>query len=230
MVKEAYPCRLYLISPPTIELDDFEKQLREAFSGGDVGAFQLRLKDTADADIYAAARRLLPICRDYEVAFIMNDRPDIVAELGLDGVHLGQDDLKQWSIKKTREMIGENAVIGVSCHASNHMAMEAGEQGADYVAFGAFYETQSKDPEKLKKYGVPTLDILSWWMDYAVLPSVAIGGMTPENCQPMVTAGADFIAVISAVWNHHSGPKQAVSEFNEAIRLALKKRPAPQAA
>lgn len=230
MTQESFPCRLYLISPPSIDLDDFEKQLRNAFSGGDVGAFQLRLKDVSDAEIYAAARRLMPICRESEVAFILNDRPDIAAELGADGVHLGQGDLDEWPLKKTREMLGADAVIGVSCHASSHMAMEAGDQGADYVAFGAFFETKSKDPEKLKKYGVPTTDILNWWMDYTVLPCVAIGGMTPQNCGEAVAAGADFIAVINAVWSHDKSPSQAVAEFNNAIKSALKQRKPSQAA
>ncbi len=225
-----YPCRLYLISPPSIELDAFAQQLRAAFAGGDVGAFQLRLKETADAEIYAAARALIPICREVGVAFILNDRADIAAEVGADGVHLGQGDLRAVSVANARAMMGPEAVIGVSCHDSSHLAMEAGEQGADYVAFGAFYPTQSKSPEKLAQYGVPKVDMLEWWYTYTVVPCVAIGGMTPDNCAPMVTAGADFIAAITAIWGHEAGPKAAVEAFNEAIRRALKERKPAEAA
>jgi thiamine-phosphate pyrophosphorylase len=225
-----HPCRLYLISPPAIELDAFEHSLKDALQGGDVGAFQLRLKDAADAEIFAAARRLLPICRAHQVAFIMNDRPDIAAEIGADGVHLGQDDLDTWPIDKARQTIGPEGVIGVSCHDSSHLAMQAGEQDVDYIAFGAFFPTQSKSPEALAKYGTPTLDMLRWWYEYTVLPCVAIGGMTPANCGPAVTAGADFIAAITAVWQHAQGPKQAVADFNRSIKLALKQRKPAEAA
>lgn len=217
-----HPCRLYLISPPHIEsADAFAAQLAEAFRGGDVGAFQLRLKDTADADIYAAARACQKVCAAHEVAFVLNDRPDIAAEIGADSVHVGQEDLEHASLEEVRRIVGPEIAIGVSCHDSSHMAMEAGDQGADYVAFGAFFETKSKAPEQLAKYGAPQLDILEWWSTYTVLPCVAIGGMTPENCKPMVKAGADFIAAITAVWEHPEGAAAAVKAFNMAIRDAL---------
>ena len=225
-----HPCRLYVISPPHFELDVFTEQLREAFAGGDIGAFQLRMKDASDAEIYEAAHALLPICRDHDAAFIMNDRPDIAAELGCDGVHLGQDDLANWPIAKVRSLLGQDAVIGVSCHDSSHMAMEASEHGADYVAFGAFHPTTSKDAEKLAKYGTPTVEMLRWWYTYTVIPCVAIGGMKPENCAPMVEHGADFIAAIQSVWNHPKGPRIAVQAFNREIRQALKARPQPNLA
>lgn len=225
-----HPCRLYLVSPPQIEPDDFAVQLREALQGGDVGAFQLRLKDAPDAEIYAAARALIPLCREKGVAFILNDRPDIAAEVLADGVHLGQEDLKAWPLEKVQKLMGDDAVVGISCHDSSHLAMKAGEAGADYVAFGAFFPTTSKSPEALAKYGTPKPDMLKWWFDYTVVPCVAIGGITPQNCGPLVTAGADFIAAITAIWSHPQGPKAAVAEFNEAIRLALKQRAPAEAA
>lgn len=211
------PCRLYLISPPSIDLPKFSEKLKQAFDGGDVGSFQLRLKNVGDDEILKAAGILLPICRERGVAFILNDRADLAAKAGADGVHLGQDDD---SIKSARKLLGNDAVIGVSCHDSKHLAMEAGEDGADYVAFGAFYPTTSKSPEALAKYGVPTPEILNWWQTYMVLPCVAIGGINPQNCLPLVRAGADFIAVITAVWDHPQGAKQAVAEFNKAIKDA----------
>lgn len=209
--------RLYLISPPSIDLPKFADALKAAFDGGDVGSFQLRLKNASDGDTLKAAEKLIPICHAHKAAFIMNDRPDLAVKCGADGVHLGQDDMEKMPIKKARGIIGEQGVIGVSCHDSRHLAMVAGEQGADYVAFGAFYPTKSKDPAKLAKYGVPTAEILEWWQTYMLLPCVAIGGMTPANCMPLVRAGADFIAVITAVWEHPEGPKKAVAEFNEAL-------------
>ncbi len=210
-------CRLYLISPPAIDLPAFSDSLKAAFDGGDVGSFQLRLKDASDDEILRAAETLIPICHAHEAAFIMNDRPDLTVQSGADGVHLGQEDLQTMPVKKAREIIGDDRVIGVSCHDSKHLAMVAGEQGADYVAFGAFHETKSKDPEKLAKYGVPTTDLLNWWSKTMLLPCVAIGGITPTNCVPKVSAGADFIAVITAIWSHPDGPTKAVEAFNKAI-------------
>jgi len=248
--------RLYLISPPAIDLPVFARQLKEAFSGGDVGSFQLRLKGASDAEILKATEVLIPICHEHEAAFILNDRADLAVKCNADGVHLGQDDLVALSspspsgrgrgeggatmdssqsgidphpnplpegegIRRAREILGTDKIVGVSCHDSRHLAMVAGEQGADYVAFGAFYPTSSKSAEALAKYGVPTPDILSWWQEYMVLPCVAIGGINPSNCNVLVKAGADFIAVITAVWSHPKGPRQAVAEFNKAIKESI---------
>lgn len=212
--------QLYLISPPSISLDAFATDLEKALEAAPknfVGSFQLRLKDAPEDATIAAAKKLIPICHAHDVAFILNDRPDLVAPLGADGVHLGQEDLKQWPLKKVRALLGEEPIIGVSCHASKHLAMEAGEQGADYVAFGAFYETTSKPMEKLLKWGTPTPDILEWWSTSTILPCVAIGGITPENCKPLVKAGADFIAVITAVWNHKDGAAAAIQQFAASL-------------
>jgi thiamine-phosphate pyrophosphorylase len=221
MTQETYLCRLYLISPPVLEPEAFARTLDEALGAGDVGAFQLRLKDATDEQIVAAAKAIIPICRKYEVAFLINDRVDLVIEAGADGVHLGQDDMP---FKQARAILGDERVIGVSCHDSGHMAMEAGEAGADYVAFGAFYPTQSKSPEKLAKYGTPTAQILHWWSTYTTVPCVAIGGLTPENCVELVKAGSDFIAAITAVWSHPQGAASAVKQFNAAIKQGLKSR------
>lgn len=225
-----YPCRLYLVSPPNFELDAFERELAAALGAGDVGAFQLRLKDATDEMIIAAAKRLIPLCEDNEVAFIINDRPDIADSVRATGVHMGQEDIVMTPISKIRQQIGADAIIGISCHDSSHMAMQAGDDGADYVAFGAFFPTQSKPAEKLAKYGTPKIDMLEWWYQYTVLPCVAIGGITPENCGPLVTAGADFIGVITGVWSHKDGPAAAVTAYNKAIKEALKERTPAEAA
>jgi thiamine-phosphate pyrophosphorylase len=221
MSNEPYLCRLYLISPGKLVLPSFAATLEEALSAGDVGAFQLRLKDASDDEIREAVKVLMPIVHAHDVAFILNDRVDIAAELDVDGVHLGQDDMP---IGAARGILGDNKAIGISCHDSGHLAMEAGEAGADYVAFGAYHPTQSKSPEKLAKYGTPKDDLLPWWSTYTTVPSVAIGGMTPQNCGAFVTQGADFIAAITAVWSHPEGAAVAVKEFNEAIKHGLSAR------
>lgn len=221
MPPEPYLCRLYLISPPNLVPEAFARTLDVALAAGDAAAFQLRLKDASDNDIRAAMRALMPVCRARGVAFILNDRVDLAAELGADGVHLGQEDMP---LRDARAALGEEKIIGISCHDSSHLAMEAGEGGADYVAFGAFYATQSKAPEKLAMYGTPTVDLVDSWTTYTTVPCVAIGGMTPQNCVPLVTAGADFIAAITAVWSAPAGPAAAVQAFNAAIREGLQAR------
>ncbi|MBN8542700.1 MAG: thiamine phosphate synthase [Alphaproteobacteria bacterium] len=218
-----YPCRLYLISPPTIELGAFAKTFESALNAGDVGAFQLRLKGASDKEIREAVRVLMPLCRAKGTAFILNDRVDLALELEVDGVHLGQEDMMA---EEARRILGKERVIGVSCHDSSHLAMEAGDHGADYVAFGAFYPTTSKTPDKLAKYGTPKPDIIEWWSTYTLIPCVAIGGIQPQNCGPLVEAGADFVAAINAVWSHPKGAAEAVKEFNQAIKKALKRQAA----
>lgn len=220
MPQEPFLCRLYLISPPKLQAD-FADVLKAALAAGDVGAFQLRLKDATDGEIKSWTKTLLPIVHAAGAAFILNDRVDLVKELGADGVHLGQDDMP---MKEARAKLGEERIIGISCHDSAHMAMEAGEAGADYVAFGAFYPTKSKSPEKLAKYGTPDKSLIENWSSLTTVPSIAIGGLTPQNCIALVTAGADFIAAITSVWEHPNGAAQAVKEFNAAIKLGLSAR------
>jgi thiamine-phosphate pyrophosphorylase len=207
-------CSLYLVSPPRIAASTFAVTLERALGVGGIKVFQLRLKEADDEQILEAAREILPVCRKHDVAFILNDRPDLALRSGADGVHLGQEDM---TIAEARTIIGPDAVIGVSCHASRDMAIDAAEAGADYVAFGAFFPTTSKPKEKIEKWGVPTFDIIEWWSTNTVIPCVAIGGMTPDNCTPLVEAGADFIAVITSVWNHPQGPDAGVVAFAAAI-------------
>jgi thiamine-phosphate pyrophosphorylase len=178
---------------------------------------QLRLKGASDDEIRRAAERLMPIVQERGAAFILNDRPDLAAELGADGVHVGADDTPY---AKARALVGPEAIVGVSCYASRHEAMEAAEAGADYVAFGAFFETRTKEPRARAD-----IELLSWWGEVMTVPCVAIGGITPVNCGPLVEAGADFLAVVSAVWDHPDGPAAAVRAFEEAIGAALERRP-----
>jgi thiamine-phosphate pyrophosphorylase len=202
----AEPCRLYLITPPRLDdLEGFAKLLEATLKAGDVACLQLRLKDVSDEEIKKAVRRLKPIVQDQEVAFILNDRPDLALETDCDGVHVGQNDAPY---AKARQIMGIKRIIGVTCHDSRHLAMEAGEAGADYVAFGAFYSTSTKEA---KSQAHP--EILSWWSSIATIPCVAIGGITVENAKPLVDAGADFLAVSAGVWNHPAGPVTAITEF-----------------
>ena len=215
-------CRLYLITPPALDdLEAFGRDLAAALDGGDVAALQIRLKDAPDEAIAAAVAALAPIARAHEVAVILNDRPDLAAKLGCDGVHIGQDDMP---FAQARKLMGPNAMIGVTCHDSRHLAMEAAEAGADYVAFGAFFPTTTKD--------APTTaepEILSIWQETMEVPSVAIGGITAENAADLATAGADFLAVSAGVWKHPQGPAAGVAALNAAIAQGLEARLAARA-
>lgn len=198
------PCQLYLISPPAIDAG-FADVLAAALDAGPVAAFQLRLKGLDDHAIAALAPPLQRICGDRDVAFIINDSIGLAKRLKADGVHLGQGD---GDPRDARDALGRDAQIGVTCHDSRHLAMEAGEAGADYVAFGAFYPTSTKETRHQ-----PDPSILSWWTTLFSIPSVAIGGITPANAAPLVAAGADFIAVSCSVWNDPLGAHAAVRRF-----------------
>ena len=199
-------CRLYLITPPKLEPRAFGETLKRALSGGDVASLQVRLKDVSDDEIMRAGDILLPIAQRANVAFIVNDRPDLAYKLNADGVHVGQEDA---SYAEARALLGPNRIIGVTCHDSRHLAIEAAEAGADYVAFGAFYPTATKEP---KTRTDP--DIIAWWSETMVVPCVAIGGITVENAWPLIDAGADFLAVASGVWDYPGGSDKAVKAFN----------------
>ncbi len=167
---------------------------------------QLRLKDASDDDIRRACDALRPIAQERDVAFLMNDRPDLARETGCDGVHVGQEDTPY---AEARKIVGADAIVGVTCHDSRHLAMIAGEAGADYVAFGAFFPTATKEAKTAAE-----LELLVWWSELFTVPCVAIGGITVDNAKPLIDAGADFLAVCGGVWNHPQGPAAAVAAFN----------------
>jgi thiamine-phosphate pyrophosphorylase len=197
------PCQLYLISPPRID-ERFADRLAAVLDTGLVAAFQLRVKDIADAELIELGRPLRVLCAAHDTAFIVNDSVEIAKALDADGVHLGQDD---GDPRDARRTLGPDAQIGVTCHGSRHLAMEAGEAGADYVAFGAFYPTTTK----LVSHHAD-LSLLGWWSTIFELPCVAIGGITADNARPLIEAGADFIAVSGAVWES-GDPVAAVRRF-----------------
>ncbi|MCC6925783.1 thiamine phosphate synthase [Novosphingobium sp.] len=202
-------CQLYLISPLDVT-GAFPDRLALALDAGPVAAFQFRVKDVDEHQAARLAEPLQAICAAREVAFIVNDSISLAKRIGADGVHLGQGD---GEVADARARLGRDAQIGVTCHDSRHLAMEAGEAGADYVAFGAFFPTTTKQTEH-----VATPDLLEWWQALFEIPCVAIGGITPENCAPLVTAGADFLAVSGAVWNGDEAA--AVKAFQQVIAAA----------
>ncbi|NBB51733.1 thiamine phosphate synthase [Rhizobium sp. CRIBSB] len=219
MTRHAAPvrplCRLYLITPPGIpDLVAFGAQLEAALDGGDVAALQIRLKPAADAEIIAAVEALAPIARARGVAVILNDRADLARATGCDGVHLGQDD---GSPVDARRLLGPGAMIGVTCHDSRHLAMDAAEAGADYVAFGAFYPTDTKETTHR-----PDVEVLSIWQETMETPCVAIGGITIANAGVLARAGADFVAVSAGVWLYPQGPAAAVRDFGIALEAAAR--------
>jgi thiamine-phosphate pyrophosphorylase len=209
------PCRLYLITPPALpDPAGFAAgPLARALDAGDVGALQIRLKDLPEDALRRAIDAIRPVAQARGVAVILNDRADLAAESGCDGAHLGQGDGDHAA---ARRILGTERTLGITCHDSRHLAMEAGEVGADYVAFGAFFPTDTKATTHRAEP-----EILAWWAEMFELPSVAIGGITAANCAPLVQAGADFLAVVGAVWNHPEGPDAGVRAMNRAIAAAL---------
>jgi thiamine-phosphate pyrophosphorylase len=201
-------CQLYLVSPPEVD-GDFPDRLAAALGAGPVAAFQFRVKGVDQHEAARLAEPLQRLCADHDVAFIVNDSAALAKRIGADGVHLGQQD---GDPREARALLGPIAQIGVTAHDSRHLAMEAGEAGADYVAFGAFFPTTTK-----ATHHRPDPSVLSWWATLFEIPSVAIGGITPENGGMLVEAGADFLAVCGAVWNATGGPVAAVARFQPIL-------------
>lgn len=197
-------CQLYLVTPPALVPAQFRDVLAAALDAGPVAAVQLRLKDVADDALRRAVDVLRPVAQSRGVAFLLNDRPDLAVATGCDGAHVGQDDMP---VAQARHMLGD-LMLGATCHASRDLAMTAGEDGADYVAFGAFFPSTTKAPPAMAE-----LELLTWWSEMMELPCVAIGGITAENCRPLVEAGADFLAVSAGIWNYDTGPAAAVAAF-----------------
>ena len=206
-----WPCKHYILTPPRIEAATFASDLERTIAAEPkiVGAVQLRLKDVSDDEFKRAADALTPVCHRFGIPLIVNDRPDIAATTGADGVHIGQQDT---GYDEARQLLGDDAIIGVTCHASRDLAIEAGDRGADYVAFGAFFPSVSKEA---KHHATP--EILEFWSQMTVVPCVAIGGITSENCGQLIDAGANYLAVIGSIWNHPDGPEAGVRAFANVL-------------
>ncbi len=204
---------LYLVTPPKLDAKAFSESLKQALEGGNVASLQLRLKNVQDDEILRTAEILMPVAQSADVAFILNDRPDLAAKLGADGVHVGQED---FSYADARTAMGPDRIVGVTCHNSRHLAMKAAEAGADYVAFGAFFPTQTKEAKARAD-----IDTLRWWTKTMVVPCVAIGGIKVENAKLLIEAGANFLAVSAGVWNHKEGPAAATKAFHALFSHAM---------
>ncbi|OSQ39034.1 thiamine-phosphate synthase [Thalassospira mesophila] len=203
---------LYLLTPPSIDLATFPDLLARVLDTGAVACVQLRLKDLNDEGIIAAVKKILPVCSKREIPLILNDRPDLAHKTGCDGVHIGAED---GSYAEARAIMGEEHVVGVSCYDSRHRAMDVGDKGADYVAFGAFFPTTTKEPATWVEP-----EIIEIWATFTTVPCVAIGGINADNLAPLVKAGADFVAVSGAVWNHPNGPEAGAIAIARAIAKA----------
>ena len=211
------PCSLYLITPPRLDdLAGFAKALEAALAAGDVAALQIRLKEVSDNLVTTAVRALAPIARAHGTAVILNDRPDLAAALDCDGVHIGQEDA---TFAEARRLMGKDRTVGVTCHDSRHLAMDAAEAGADYVAFGAFFDTTTKDA---KSRTDP--EILTVWQETMQTPCVAIGGITVATARTLAAAGADFLAVSAGVWAYPEGPAAAVKAFEREMAAGAAER------
>ena len=204
-------CQLYLITPARFDLYWFSERLNNALDAGSVACLQLRLKNAEDDVIKLAVETILPICHSYQIPLIMNDRPDLAMVTGCDGVHVGQADV---SYKEARSIMGPDLTVGVTCKNSRHLAVEAAESGSEYVAFGAFFQTETK-PEATPA----DLKTIQWWNETTTVPSVAIGGITVDNCKPLIESGTDFLAVIDGVWNYREGEAAAVKAFNKMFGM-----------
>ena len=206
------PCRLYLITPPSLpDVATFAVSLLPVLEAGEVACLQVRLKDAGDEDICKAVDCLLPLSKKVDCALILNDRPDLAAKTGCDGVHVGLDDMPY---DQARAMVGDNAIVGVSCKNSRHLAMSLADAGADYVAFGAFFASSTK-----KTAVTAPLELLEIWSETTTVPCVAIGGITTDNCVPVISAGADFLAVSAGVWGYPDGPLEAARLFREHMAI-----------
>lgn len=221
MLEAGRDCQLYLVTAPTIEIESLAKKLEDALAavptipqgGNFIGAFQLRLENADDAFWRAAIERLQPICEKYGVAFILNEQLELVLEYDADGVHVIRNGTP---VAEARQRLGPDRIVGITCLNSRDMAMKAGDAGADYVAFASFYEQETN-----AETGIARPDILAWWQEFFELPCVAMGGITPYNCRPLVTAGADFIVAIQSVWQAPDGAGAAVKAFHASITEAL---------
>lgn len=222
MLANGRDCQLYLITPPKIEIERFADKLDAALAAvpqaaitgeNRVGAFQLRLENADESTWRKAIEVLQPICARHDVAFILNEHVDLVLEYNADGVHVIKGGTP---VAEARQRVGAERIIGITCLGSRDMAMKAGDAGADYVAFASFYEQETN-----ALTGIARPDILAWWQEFFILPCVAMGGITPHNCRPLVTAGADFIVAINSVWDCPEGTAAAVKAFDAAITEAL---------
>jgi len=185
---------IYLISPNKIKKSNFYKSLNQILKTKKVAYFQLRLKKTSISNLIKISKKIKKITKKNNVKFLINDNPFVAKAIDSDGCHLGQKDM---DFEISRKILGKKKIIGVTCHNSKNLALKAKRLGANYVAFGSFFKSQTK-----KTAFKANLEILRWAKKKINMPTVAIGGINSFNCKKILSNGADFIACSSYVWNN----------------------------
>jgi len=197
---------IYLISPTNIKENNFYKELDLVLKTNKVKFFQLRLKKITTKNLIRISKKIKKITRKNKVKFLINDKPLIAKKIGADGCHIGQKDM-DYNI--SRKILGKNKIIGVTCHNSKKLALKAKKHGANYVAFGSFFKSQTK-----KTAFKANLAILHWAKKKINMPIVAIGGINSSNYKKILSNGADFIACSNYVWNNKKlDPVSAIKKF-----------------
>jgi thiamine-phosphate pyrophosphorylase len=196
-------CRLFLISPPRLVAATFADRLDAALAIGEVAGFLLRLEASERSSLNEAAARLRPVCAARAVAFLIQAEVERALELAADGVHL----VDVRAAAAARATLGTERLLGVSCGASRHLAMVAGEAGADYIAFA--------DPGRPPDAEI--IELIRWWSDLFVLPCLVESDNDAGPCGQLARAGADFVGVSRAVWEHPDGAAEGIT----AMRLAI---------
>ncbi len=207
---------LYVITPPAIDLSLLEAGVSEiAAAASDLDrplCIQLWLGDDRLDDLRRYAERLLPIARAADIAFLVNGDVALAASIDADGVHLNNPEAE--AIAAARQMLADDTIVGVSCGGSRHAGMIAAESGADYVSFGPIYKTETKQRDA----DPAASDAIEWWAGVMEVPCVAVGGLNAENAWEVAHSGADFLALVSSVWDHPGGAGEGLSRIAYALK------------
>jgi len=197
---------LYLISPNKIN-KYFYKDLAEVLSSGKVKYFQLRFKKYSTSKLLGIARKAKNITKKYKVKLIINDLPTLAKKINADGCHLGQSD---GSIKNARNLLKKNKIIGITCHGSKKLILNAIKEKPDYIALGSFFKSRLKPRAKKAKK-----NLVKWSKQRTSLPIVAIGGINNKNYRSLMKFGVNYLAISSYIWNNpRLKPKEAIRKFN----------------
>ena len=199
---------IYLISPKKINEKNFYKKLNNVLKTNKVKYFQLRLKKIPTLSLIKISKKIKKIVRKNNVKFLINDKPFVAKMVGADGCHIGQKDT---NLITARKILGKNKIIGVTCHNSKKLAIEAKKNGANYIAFGAFFKSSTK-----KTAFKANMEILRWAKKKINMPTVAIGGINSSNYNKILSNRADYIACSNYIWNNKKiDPVSAINKFRQ---------------
>jgi len=197
---------IYLISPQKIRGSRFYNELDQVLKTNKVKYFQLRLKKISNSNLIKISRKIKKITRRNNVKFLINDKPTVARTVGADGCHIGQKDMNSMNCRK---ILGKNKIIGVTCHDSKKLSLKAKNNGANYIAFGSFFKSSTKESPIRAN-----LAILRWAKKKINMPTVAIGGINSSNYKKILSSGASFIACSSYIWNNKKlDPASAIKKF-----------------